>query len=702
MVSRVAHNFGENSKMILCRRYLQKGEEYETCERCGERHESIEAMLERVSFGNSAYYDLMARLDFLPNSPTLFNAGTGRGTFSACFVFHVPDTMDGIMSTATKAALVQKWGGGVGYAFSNLREKGAPIATTHGRACGPVAVLKLYNELATMITQGGKRAGAQMGILAVEHPDIKEFIHVKDENPDALSTFNISVALSDDFMRRLEDGDVDALALWDEMCASAWKTGDPGCYFIDNAERANPTPWLGRLLATNPCGEIPLLSDEPCNLGSINLGNFVNEWGVDWPRLEDVARMATNFLDDILDNNQFPHPDIDHMARYTRKLGLGVMGWADMLALLHIPYDSERAIELGDEVMGRINTWAEAESRSLTLQKGPNPAFFDYHRNDDDFANNLAYALPRNATRTAIAPTGTISILAGASSGIEPHFALEWTRYMEQAGERIPIQERIPVMESLNGFTPRVSHEIGWEWHVRHQAAFQKHADLAVSKTINMPNSASKEDIVSAYKLMYALGCKGGTIYRDGCRDKQVLEVKDAVTRPREDFQGSATPSSTEGSNSGHPVRRKLPRERSAVNTRFDIGGMEGYAMAGLYEEGTPGELFIHVSKEGSTVAGLMDTVAVLTSYCLQYGVPVDVISRKLSGVRFEPSGFTGNPEIPSATSVVDYIFRWLALRFGAQPLHKSSEGILCPECGVAMAQEEGCLKCYQCGHSEC
>jgi ribonucleoside-diphosphate reductase alpha chain len=469
--------------------------------------------------GNEEYeHKLIRPLVFLPNSPTLFNIDVpGGGTLSACFKFDVSDTMvdantgSGIMDTATKAAMVTKWGGGVGYYVGGLRPEGALVNSTHGKAMGPLAVLRFYNAMGSMLTQSGKRDAAQMGILDCDHPDVRDFIHMKDDDPQALATFNISVAITDKFMEKaLAHPHSRENKLLREMADSAWRTGDPGVYFVDAAERANPTPWLGRLTGTNPCGEVPLLNNEPCNLGSINLGKFynVNSKGIDYNRLGPIVRLATRYLDDVLDHNHFPVPDITAAAFNTRKLGLGVCGWADLLALMRVPYASGEAVYLLDEVMGFIKRIADEESLALGREKGRAPCFE---------GTSVEY---RNATRLCIAPTGTISILMGASSGIEPHFLREWSRRM---GDGTVLMERISVLDKVGDFLPQTAMEIPWEWHVKHAATAQNHVDLAVSKTINMRNEATVDEVYNAYIEMWKQGAKGGTIYRDGCRDVQVL-----------------------------------------------------------------------------------------------------------------------------------------------------------------------------------
>lgn len=680
MISPIA--LSSNAELLLKKRYLQP-------------NETIDEFWERVSMGRGDYRQMLESLRFLPNSPTLFNLGTGKGTLSACFKFDVPDSMDGILSVSHKAGLVQKYGGGVGYVVSGLRPRGSPVNSTHGFACGPISVIKHYQSLAEMITQGGKRDAAQMAIMHVDHPDIMDFINMKNEDPQRFSTFNISVAVTDAFMEAVAGGHPPEMELFDAIVDSAWRTGDPGLYFIDEAERHNPTPELGRLTGTNPCGEVPLLDNEPCNLGSINLAKFVtpNGWLMD--ELRETVKLAIEYLDDVLDNNIFPHEDITKAALLTRKLGLGIMGWADALAIQNIPYDSELAIEYADQIMGFIKNVAREKSWELGADGRQAPCFYDYVPQMHSWKNTPNR---RNATVTCIAPTGSIALIAGCSSGIEPHYSQYWTRTM---GDGTIMHESIGPFP--NDFHPKTAMEIGWEWHIKHQAAFQKHTDLAVSKTINMPNSATREDVRRAYLTMWRLGCKGGTVFRDGCRDEQVLVATDnynggegqAIVRS-EDFRhsngGSTPPASTSN-------RQKLPIDRQALIHKVEIGDFEGYITTGLYEDGRPGELFIQAHKEGSTISGLLDTIGILTSLLLQHGVAIDGIASKLIGSAFEPSGFTRNSSIPKTTSVVDYIFRWMIDRFGT---HRGViNGNLCPECGGRVMLQEGCEKCM-CGWSRC
>jgi ribonucleoside-diphosphate reductase alpha chain len=717
----------DNSMRILEKRYL-------------EPNETVNHMFHRVAGGDERFEKIMTDLDFLPNSPTLMNAGTkheGKSTFSACFKFDVADTMlegeDSIIETLRKATGVAKWGGGVGYYFGDLRAKNKPIRSVHRVACGPINVLKTYNLIGmNLITQGGRRELAQMGILPVDHDDIREFIHVKDKDPQALRTFNISVATHDEFMRSVfQNGNVKATELWNEIVDSAWKTGDPGLYFNDTAELHNPTPHLGKLTGTNPCGEVPLLNNEPCNLGSLNLANFVtNQREIDWCTLEDVTRIAIQFLDNILDRNTFPHPAITKAAYLTRKLGLGVMGWAGMLSLMHVHYDTSEAAALAESVSRFINEIAADESLRLGREKGPYPGCKD----DKPY---------RNATRTCIAPTGTISILADAmGSSIEPFFALEQDRVLNKGveGKEETIHEYIPRWEELEGFVPKTTNEIHYTWHVRHQAAWQKNVDLAVSKTINLPNSATRQDISDAYKLMWESGCKGGTIFRDGCRGAsgQVLnatpkastngnsnghtyvlakreEVLNAATEPTSIAHGGIGPTVINLSGLDRIVLPDAPTDhrpakiRKALINHMRIGEYEGYLHAGMRNDGSLCEIFITSSKEGSTVAGLLDSWAIAVSFYLQGGGSLERLVRKYSGMRFEPNGRTNDENIPICTSIQDYVVRWLDMKFGEgrnDLNHKGMEvhsGMLCPDCNGPAVYQGGCLTCKnRCGWSRC
>ena len=707
----------DNARKILEVRYKDK------------KDRDIDSIWKRCSLDNDDYYRLLSGLYGLPNSPTLFNLGTGNGgTLSACFVFDVADTLygnvypapempwdDSIIGTLYKASSVAKAGGGVGYFFGNIRPKGSEVKSVHRKSCGPVEVLRFYHRLRSLITQGGKRDLAQMGVLQRKHPDIREWIHAKDADPKSLESFNISVDWYSDSIRNI-DWDVlqkelpdlsktnEDTELWWDQCSSAWGTGCPGMLFGDIVNLANATPHLGRVNATNPCGETPNLSDEPCNLGSLALFRFLvrnksGKWVIDYGMLEQFVRLMTRYLDDVLDANQFPHPAIDKAARLTRKLGLGCMGWADLLAYLKIPYDTRDAVDLGRELWGKVNQWALDESINLSKSKGCYPA---WETASEETKKRFPYS--RNSTRTSIAPTGTIALIAGCGSwSIEPHYALENTR---TTNEGIKMIEKIPFTKDWDGFVPKTANEIALEWHVRHQAAFQANTDLGVSKTINMPNSATKKDVSDAYRMMHDLGCKGGTIYRDGCRPEQVLV--DTKKKASVYTTGLDVPKTT----------TKLPNRRTGDTTEFKIGNTKGFVTINAVEN-SPKEVFLVVAKGGTTIRGMMDSWAMILSKALQEGVPVEKLVKLHSGTRFEPSGPTGCPEVPVCTSIPDFVVRLLEKRYAPKTemkvdsattfsvavlSPKTESGMLCPECGTEMVMAEGCYNCPSpgCGYSKC
>jgi ribonucleoside-diphosphate reductase alpha chain len=728
---------GENARTVLERRYLLRddaGAVVETPEqlvaRVAQAIADTEADVAARERWAQRFYDEMAALRFLPNSPTLMNAGTGRGTLAACFVLPVEDTMESIMATAEAAAMVQKFGGGTGFSFSRLRGIGEPIASTHGAACGPVSVLRHYDDVSRLVTQGGKREGANMGILRVDHPDVREFIHAKDDGVTA-QRFNISIAVTDEFLRAASEGrpftlrdprdgaprgEVDAAELLEEIARAAWATGDPGLVFIDEINRHNPTPALGAIEATNPCGEVPLLPWEACTLGSINVGRFWDaaRGDLDWAGLRETVRVGVRFLDDVVEANTFPVPEIADAVRGNRKIGLGIMGWADLLIAAGIPYAGDEALALAERLSATIGETADEASAQLGAEKG---VFPNWERSI--YAGGPRY---RNATRTCIAPTGTIAIIAGASSGIEPLFSLAHYRrmgdgtilpevneafqgaaraggyYTDELMEALTagalLAERAEVPEADRGQFA-TAHEIDPDSHVRMQAAFQAHTDLAVSKTVNLPREAGVDVVQRVYRLAYELGCKGVTVYRDGSRAVQVL----------------AHAAQAEATTAIEPRRRHLADERQSLTHKFRVGDQEGYITVGLYEDGTPGEVFIKIAKEGSTVSGLTDAVALLTSIALQYGVSLDKLADKLEQTRFEPYGITANPDIPFATSLLDYVFRWLRLHFGtpheaalaaAGATSGALSGLTCPDCGMQLEFAERCLICRSCGYSKC
>lgn len=528
--------FNKSALDILRDRYLWKDDNGVPCE-------TPRAMLERVSKHVASaeatlalrykwadeYYDVMAKQLFLPNSPTLMNSGRAapHGQLAACFVIGVEDSMESICEAIRKQMLIHKSGGGTGFNFSSLRSSGAKVNSTNGRASGPVSFMSLFDKATETVQQGGMRRGANMGILNADHPDIRQFIHCKDED-GTIANFNISVGIHDDFMERAEaDPNGDEAQLLLEIAHTAWRTGDPGIIFLDAINRGNTTPHMGKLVSTNPCGESPLYANEACNLGSINLAGMYKNGEFDYDLLDEVTAIATRFLDSVIDVNHYPLPEISEAVRRTRKIGLGVMGWADLLYQMRVPYDSEEALDLAGNIMSRIQRKAHEVSEELGREKG--------------VPQDLSLLGRRNATLTCIAPTGTIALLADCSSGIEPLFALEHTRvrtqidgtkvkmkqvnrYYEQA-----IKEGVPEEVLRSVFV--TSHEVTPLAHVRMQGVFQKYTDLAVSKTINLPFESSVQDVIDSYTLAWKQGCKGITIYRDGSKSAQVLYRKESETK---------------------------------------------------------------------------------------------------------------------------------------------------------------------------
>ena len=571
---------GDNARQVLEKRYLKKDKK-------GRVVETPEAMFQRVAGAIAAaeliydkkadvkacedeFYRLMTELEFLPNSPTLMNAGRELGQLSACFVLPVEDSMESIFDAVKNTALIHKSGGGTGFSFSRLRPEKDRVGTTGGVASGPVSFMRAFDTATDVIKQGGMRRGANMAILSVDHPDIMRFITAK-EDPNVFTNFNLSVAVTARFMEAVNanakydlinphtgeaTGKLNAREVFDKIVASAWKTGDPGIIFIDRINEKNPTPQLGRIESTNPCGEQPLLPYESCNLGSINLSRMLRRKSaphagveIDYARLARTVKSAVRFLDNVIDVNNFPLPEIAAMTRKTRKVGLGVMGFADMLLQMGIPYDSEAGIAVATDVMRFINDEALKASVELGAERGVFPAFA-----------GSVYDAPggprvRNASRTTIAPTGTLSIIAGCSSGIEPLFALSFTRnildganmievnqvfeeaarhggfYSEELMKKLAAGTKLHDVEGIPEAVKRVfvtAHDIAPEWHVRMQAAFQKSTDNAVSKTVNFPREATEQDVGKVYQMAYELGLKGITIYRDGSREAQPMSTKPA------------------------------------------------------------------------------------------------------------------------------------------------------------------------------
>ncbi|MCF7872994.1 MAG: vitamin B12-dependent ribonucleotide reductase, partial [Candidatus Omnitrophica bacterium] len=580
--------FSENAIVVLKRRYLKKDDQ-------GQIIETPEQMLRRVAKAMSSveqkyganqqeiknlenvFFQAMKNLEFMPNSPTLMNAGKELGQLSACFVVPVEDSMESIFDAIKSTALIHKTGGGTGFSFSRLRSHNSVVKTTGGVASGPVSFMKVFDAATQAVKQGGTRRGANMGILRVDHPDILQFIECKSKDGD-ISNFNISVAITDDFIEKVLSnqkydlinpknkkvvGSLDALEVFNRIAECAYNNGEPGIVFIDKINKSNPTPNLGKIESTNPCGEQPLLPYESCNLGSINLYKMLKKEGesfsLDWEKLKKIVRTSMLFLDNVIDANKFPLPEIDENTKKTRKVGLGIMGWATMLGFLEIPYDSKEAIDLAKEVMDFIQKEAKKVSLELAKKKGAFPAWegSNWHKQGIKI---------RNATLTTIAPTGTISIISGpTSSGIEPNFFLSYFRnvldgekllevdpafehyakksgfYSKELMEKIASGISIQKMEEVPDKAKRIfktAMDISSFWHIKMQAAFQEYTDNAVSKTINLASTAELDDVKEAYLLAYKLNCKGLTVYRDGSRSGQVLTISKEKEK-KEDEKGT-------------------------------------------------------------------------------------------------------------------------------------------------------------------
>jgi len=692
----------------------------------------------------SAFLEIMTRLEFLPNTPTLMNAGRELQQLSACFVLPVEDSMESIFGAIRDAALVHQSGGGTGFSFSRLRPKNDIVRTTMGVASGPVSFMRVFDMATETIKQGGTRRGANMGILRVDHPDIIEFIRAK-EDEHILNNFNISVGVTEEFMgavlagedyplRNPRNGEItgylNAREVFNLIVKLAWKNGEPGIVFLDRLNRDNPTPTLGEIESTNPCGEQPLLPYESCNLGSINLSLMVKEGAIDWERLREVTHVAVHFLDNVIDMNRYPLPQIEEKTKGNRKIGLGVMGWADMLVQLGIPYDSDRAIRLAHEVMGFIHEEAINASEKLAEDRGVFP-------NWEISTWKARGRRVRNATLTTIAPTGTISIIAGCSSGIEPIFALAFIRNVmdnTELPEVHPIFERVvkerglyseELMKSIaavgslrNLDVPddlkRVfvtAHDVSPEWHIRMQAAFQDHVDNAVSKTVNFPRDARPEDVERVYLLAYELGVKGVTIYRDGSRQEQVLNIGEVKRKSADGGKGSAGPIQMELGPQGTAVMPVRPSRSPVLHgeTREKVTGCGSLYVTINEDEFGPREVFANMGKAGGCASASTEAIGRLISLAFRYGVPPDKIVKQLRGIRCHvPHGFGPNQIL----SCPDAIGKALAEKYHVGGNGNKVVGQLeipiqyaqgaCPDCGGAIEYEGGCMVCRACGYSKC
>ncbi|MBU7048534.1 MAG: vitamin B12-dependent ribonucleotide reductase [Theionarchaea archaeon] len=724
-----------NSMTVLEKRYLRKDENgnvVEIPEDMFRRVASNIASADRVynsetdiSALEEKFYEMMTNLEFLPNSPTLMNAGRDLQQLSACFVLPVEDSMESIFEAIKNTALIHKSGGGTGFSFSRLRPTHDVVHSTGGIASGPVSFMKVFDSATEAVKQGGTRRGANMAILRVDHPDIIEFITCK-ENDTVLNNFNISVGITESFMKAVEKegefeminprnghvtGTISAKKIFDLMVKMAWKNGEPGIIFLDRINRDNPTPELGEIESTNPCGEQPLLPFESCNLGSINVSKVVWNGQIDYGHLKRTVHSAVHFLDNVIDQNNFPLEQMEKTTKGNRKVGLGIMGFADMLIKMGIPYDSEEALKTAEEIMKFISDEAAQASGRLARDRGPFPNF-----SCSTYTEEI-----RNATRTTIAPTGSLSIIANCSSGIEPLFAVSFVRknilsdvvmvdvnplFEEIAKERgfytSELMEKIAQSGSVQGLkevppdVQRVfvtAHDITPEWHIRMQAAFQKYTDNAVSKTVNFPHSATENDVAQVFKLAYQLGCKGVTVYRDGSRETQVLNRGNTKKEEK--------------------MTEKLPRPRPELTVGGTVKVITGcgslYVTINEDQHGLC-EVFARMGKSGGCISSHSEAIGRLISLALRAGVETESIMKQLKGIRCPKVAFHHGEKVLSCADAIQIALqRYISNEATSlqMSLDQLNEGLWgrcpeCPECGAMLEMQEGCLKCRSCGYSEC
>jgi ribonucleoside-diphosphate reductase alpha chain len=725
-----------NALTVLERRYLKRDKE-------GKVLETPVDMLRRVAQTIAAadqlfvekadtkplaedFYRMMAQLEFLPNSPTLMNAGRELGQLSACFVLPVGDSMEDIFDAVKYTALIHKSGGGTGFSFSRLRPANDVVMTTTGISSGPISFMRVFDVATETIKQGGTRRGANMGILRVDHPDIMNFIMCKADHKQ-LNNFNISVGLTEAFMKAVEKdenydlfnprngqvtGQLNARKVFNRIVTQAWENGEPGIVFLDRLNRDNPTPHVGAIESTNPCGEQPLLPYESCNLGSINLAKMVSGGQINWERLKEVVHLAVHFLDNVVEANKYPLPQIAEMTLANRKIGLGVMGWADMLIYLSVPYNSDEAIELGKKVMAFINTQGREASRALAVSRGAFPNF------KGSVYETKGEAPLRNATVTTIAPTGTISIIANASSGVEPLFAVSYVRqvmdndllvevhpyfeavarqrgfYSRELMQRIAEHGSLRDLEEIPEDIRRVfvtAHDIPPEVHIRMQAAFQQFTDNAVSKTVNFPKTATIQDVARVYELAYQLDCKGVTIYRDGSREQQVL----SVGKKEEAAPGAAKEKPA--------TKRERPKVLKGWTYQMQTGCGPLYVTVNEDSTGLF-ELFTTMGKAGGCAASQNEAIGRMVSLAWRSGLQARQVIKQLQGISCHShSGFGENKILSCADAVAKAIQSHMTAN-GDKVQHEKRAFFkgACPDCGGIVEHEGGCVVCRICGYSEC
>ena len=738
----------ENARTVLERRYLKKEGDVvvETPEEMLRRVAKNIAQLETDPIWEEKFFEIMDNREFMPNSPTLMNAGRELQQLSACFVLPIEDSMDGIFETLKNTALIQKSGGGTGFSFSRLRPNSDMVSSTGGVASGPISFMKCYNAATDAIKQGGTRRGANMAILRVDHPDIIDFIKCKEDTSE-ITNFNISVGLTEEFMEAVladetyplinprnqeQVGELRAAEVFDLIVEMAWTNGEPGIVFLDRINRDNPTPAVGEIEATNPCGEQPLLPNESCNLGSINLALMTkregDQWVIDWDRLKEVVQIGVRFLDNVIEVNQYPIPEIDEMTKANRKIGLGVMGFADMLMRLRVPYNSEEGVQLAREIMSFIQNAAKEASIQLGEERGSFPNY-----NQSIFAETGRPM--RNSTVTTIAPTGTISIIAGCSSGVEPIFALAFTRnvmdddklievnaqfeeilreeglYSEDLIARVAKQGNVQGIEEIPEELRKVfvtAYEVTPEWHIRMQAAFQEFTDNAVSKTVNFPKEATREDIREVYMLAYELGCKGVTVYRAGSREGEVLQV--GTEQKKEEQTASGRP---------HPSPRRRPTVTRGQTIRIKTGCGTLYVTINEDDQGIC-EVFTTIGKAGGCAGAFSEATARLISLSLRSGVEPMQIVKQLKGIRCPHPIWQDGQQVLSCPDAIAQVLEQYVKQNGVKDselpnpapvvnpvmIDRSQpavfSGATCPDCGGTMVEESGCSTCLDCGFSRC
>jgi ribonucleoside-diphosphate reductase alpha chain len=674
------------------------------------------------------FYTMMASLEFLPNSPTLMNAGRELGQLSACFVLPVGDSMEEIFDAVKFTALIHKSGGGTGFSFSRLRPANDVVLTTTGISSGPISFMRVFDVATETIKQGGTRRGANMGILRVDHPDIMDFIMCKADKKQ-LNNFNISVGLTEVFMKAVEKdenydlinprdqhvtGQLNARKVFNRIVDQAWENGEPGIVFLDRLNRDNPTPQAGEIESTNPCGEQPLLSYESCNLGSINLAKMVKEGRINWTRLKEIVHLAVHFLDNVVEVNKYPLPQIAQMTMANRKIGLGVMGWADMLIKLKIPYNTDDALELAEKVMKFINEQGHSASQELARKRGPFPNF------KGSSYDKKGQPPLRNATVTTIAPTGTISIIANCSSGVEPLFAVSYVRQVMDNDILVEVHPHFEALAKERGFfSPELmqriaetgtihdideipedirkyfvtAHEISPDVHIKMQAAFQQHTDNAVSKTVNFKKEATIQDVARVYELAYKLDCKGVTIYRDGSRDQQVLSKgKKEEASVQEDIDREK------------PVtKRERPKILKGWTYQMQTGCGPLYITINEDDKGLF-ELFTTMGKSGGCAASQSEAIGRMVSLAWRSGLSSRQVIKQLQGISCHShSGFGENKILSCADAVAKSIQAHIEANGGKIQHEKIvfRKGA-CPDCGGIVEHESGCVVCRMCGYSEC